>query len=319
MNPARHGDTRHGIRQARVAILGTLTAGLVLSGRLAAAQTNVVAPPPQQLSFTRPESWALAYFTAATLLSGLETPATRRPGDVSLGLEVGWLPALTPAEQLVGFNGTDSLDLNQAPFLPRPRVSVGLPAHFSVIVAAVPPVPMYGLKAALLAVGLERPIIEKPSWTFGLRGYGQIGWVRGAYTCPASVLAFSPGSPQNMMGCDATSSDTASLRYAGGEASVAYRARASSRFSPHASIGVNYMDVGFQVDALTYGYVDRTHYLSHGTAASASAGVSYRLTSRFNVGVDLFYAPLTVRRGLGAPLQVDSLLNVRALVSYRIR
>jgi hypothetical protein len=272
-----------------------------------------------QLPFTRPESWALAHFTAATLLSGLETPATRKPGDVSIGLELGWLPSLSPAEEAVGFNGIDSLDLNQAPFLPRPRVTVGLPAHFAVIVAAVPPIPMYGLKAALLAVGLERPIVERPSWTFGLRGYGQVGWVRGAYTCPPSVLAYSPGSAQNMMGCDAASSDTASLRYLGGEASVAFRTEASSRFSPHASIGANYMDVGFQVSALTYGYPDHTHYLSHGTAVSGSAGVSYRLTSRFDMGVDLFYSPLTVRRGPGAPIQSDGLFNIRALVTYRIR
>jgi hypothetical protein len=280
---------------------------------------QMVMPPAYQLAFTRPESWALAHFTAATLLSGLETPATRKLGDVSLGLEFGWLPSLTPTQELVGFNGIDSLDLNHAPFLPRPRVTIGLPAHFAVIVAAVPPVPMYGLKAALLAVGLERPIVEKPSWTFGLRGYGQVGWVRGAYTCPASVLAFPPGSPQNIMGCDAKSSDTASLRYVGGEASVSYRTEASSRFSPHASIGINYMDVGFQVDALTYGYLDHTHYLSHGTTVSTSAGVSYRLTSRFDMGFDMFYSPLSVRRGLLAPLQQDGFFNIRALVTYRLR
>lgn len=316
MSDMLHIDTRPRVRSAWLLVASTALAGLLtVFTAPAAAQVQTTF----QIPFTRPESWALAHFTAATLLSGLETPATRRPGDVSLGLELGWLPALTPAQELVGFNGIDSLDLNQAPFLPRPRMLVGLPARFAVIVAAVPPVPMYGLKAALLAVGLERPIIEKPSWTFGLRGYGQAGWVRGAYTCPASVVAFPAGSPQNMMGCDATSSDTASLRYVGGEASVAYRTEALSRFSPHASIGINYMNVGFQVHALTFGYLDHTHYLSHGTAISASAGVSYRLTSRFDLGVDMFYSPLMVRRTIGAPLQSDGLFNIRALVTYRLR
>src|SRR5512139_1918050 len=98
MNPVQHGDIRHDIRQAGLAILATLTAGVVLSARPAAAQANVVTLPAQQLSFTRPESWTLAHFTAATLLSGLETPATRKPGDVSIGLELGWLPRLDSAQ-----------------------------------------------------------------------------------------------------------------------------------------------------------------------------------------------------------------------------
>jgi hypothetical protein len=316
MRPTPATDTRRPSRPARLVAAAIACAGLLTAvASPAAAQVQTTF----QIPFTRPEAWALAHFTAATLLSGLETPVTRRPGDVSIGLELGWLPALTPTEELVGFDGIDSLDLNQAPLLPRPRVTIGLPAHFAVIVAAVPPVPMYGLKAALLAVGLERPLIEKPRWTVGLRGYGQVGWVRGAYTCPASLLAFPPGSPQNMMGCDATSSDTASLRYVGGEASVAYRTEASSRFSPHASIGINDMDVGFQVDALTYGSLDHTHYLSHGTTVSTSAGVNYRLTSRFDVGVDMFYSPLSVRRAAGAPIQTDGLFNVRALFTYRLR
>jgi len=318
MKQVLHADTRRRTRPAW--LLAALTAGVLPAfASPAAAQMQMVMPPAERLPFTRPESWVLAHFAAATLLSGLETPATRKSGDVSIGFEFGWLPHLTATEQLVGFNGIDQLDLNHAPFMPRPRVTIGLPARFSVIVAATPPIPMFGLKAALLAVGLERPIVERPSWTFGLRGYGQLGRVRGAYTCPPSVVAFPAGSPDNIMGCQAPSSDTASLRYVGGEASIAFRSEASSRLSPHAAIGVNYMDVGFQVDALTYGYLDHTHYLSHGTTLSTSAGVIWRLASKFDLGVDLFYSPLTVRRGAGAPLQMDGLFNIRALVTYRLR
>ncbi len=316
MTPTRHADARHPRRPARLAAVVFACAGLLPAfAAPAAAQVQTTF----QIPFTRPESWAMAHFTAATLLSGLEPPATRKVGDVSIGVEFGWLPTLSPAQEQVGFNGSHPLDLNQAPFLPRPRVTVGLPAHFAVIVAAVPPIPMYGLKAALLAVGVERPIVERPSWTFGLRGYGQIGHVQGAYTCPPSDVAFPPGSPQNIFGCDAASSDIATLRYFGGEAIVAFRTEASSRFSPHAGIGVNFMDVGFQVHALTFGYLDHTHYLSHGMVPSFSAGATYRMTSRFDLGMDLFYSPLSVSRSVGAPITTDGLFNVRVLVTYRIR
>jgi hypothetical protein len=273
----------------------------------------------EHLSFDRPESWALKYFASATLLGGLETPATRTPGSVSIGLEAGWMPSLSSAQQFVGYNGTESMDLNKAPFIPRPRVAVALPGRLSLVVAAVPPISMFGLKAKLLALALERPIYESPALSVGLRADGQIGTVRGSYTCPARTLAYQPGSAGNLDGCQAVSADTATLRYAGGEASIAYRPGRSPRFSPHAAIGVTYMNVGFQVNALTFGMIDHTHYLSQGVAVSGSAGISYQLTGRLSLATDIFYSPLLVRRGVGAPTQNDGLFNVRALLIYRMR
>lgn len=285
----------------------------------APAAGQMVMSPVESLPFDRPESWALKYFTSATLLGGLETPRTESPGSVSIGLEADWLPALSTAQQFVGYDGTQAQDLNKARFFPRPRVTIGLPASLSLVVAAVPPVPMFGLKTKLLAVGLARPVYETPALAVGLRVYGQVGTVEGSYTCPASRLAFAPGSPGNPDGCQAASTDQASLRYAGGEVSVAYRPDARSGLSPHASLGVAYMDVGFQVNALTYGMIDHTHYLSHGTTVSASGGISYRLTTRLVLGTDVFYSPLSVRRGFGAPAQNDGLFNIRTLVTYRMR
>ncbi len=285
---------------------------------LAAAQTQMVMPPAEQLPFTRPESWVLAHFDAATLLSGLPTPSAR-PWSVAAGLELGWLPPLDATQRRVGFNGMEEEDLNKSPVLPRIRFTIGLPARFSAILGVTPPVTMFGVRASLLALGLERPVVERTRWTLGLRGYGQFGSVRGDYTCPASVVAFEPGSPGNTAGCNAPSSDVAKLRYVGGEASVAFRPNGSSRFSPHAAVGLSYMDVGFQVDALTFGFVDHTSYLSHGTVFSASGGVNYRMSSRFTLGVDAFYAPLSVSRAAGQPTRNDGLFNIRAMVVYRLR
>jgi hypothetical protein len=282
------------------------------------AAAQMIMNSVEHLSFDRPESWALKYFTAATLLDGLETPSTQKPGSVSIGLEVGWLPALTSAQQRVGYFGTAGQDLNKAPFFPRPRVTIALPASLSLVVAAVPPITMFGLKTKLLALALERPVYETPVLAVGLRVYGQLGTVQGSYTCPASRVPFEPGSAGNPDGCQAASSDTASLRYAGGEASVAYRPDAPYRLSPHAAIGIAYMDVGFQVNALTFGMIDHTHYLAHGMAVFASGGISYRLTTRLRLSLDVFYSPLSVRRFFGAPVQNDGMFNARTLITYRI-
>lgn len=64
----------------------------------------------QNVSFDRPEAWALKYFASTTLLSGLQPPEQsldgQRIGSVTVGLELGWLPALDPGQTKVGFNGT---------------------------------------------------------------------------------------------------------------------------------------------------------------------------------------------------------------------
>jgi hypothetical protein len=307
-------------RRPIVRLAGGLAVGtFVLLVMPAPARAQMVMSSVEHLAFDRPESWALKYFSAATLVGGLETPGPQPSGSVSLGLEAGWLPPLSDAQQRVGYYGTESQDLNKAPFFPRPRVSIGLPWRFSLIVAAVPPVPMFGLKTKLLALGIARPVYEGRSWTGGLRAYGQVGTVQGAYTCPASTVAYAAGSPGNRDGCQAVSSDTAALRYVGGELSIAYRRAASSRLSPHAAFGVTYMDVGFQVNATTFGMIDRTHYLSHGTAVSASGGISYRLSGRFALSTDMSYTPLSVRRSFGAPVHNDGLFTARTLLAYRLR
>ena len=215
----------------------------------------------EHLSFDRPVSWALKYFTSATLVGGLETPRTQKPGSVSIGLEVGWLPRLTAPQQLVGYDGTRAQDLNKAPFFPRPRVAIALPGSLTFVVAVVPPVPMFGLKTKLLALALERPVYETPALAVGVRVYGQLGSVQGSYTCPARTVAFEPGSVGNPDGCQAASSDKATLRYAGGEASVAYRPDAPYRLSPHAATGTRLHERGLPGERADL-RDDRSHPLS---------------------------------------------------------
>jgi hypothetical protein len=305
-------------RLALVAVCGVVACGLparVLAQSEEADHGHVI----DRIRFDRPESWALKYFASATLLDGLETPRSREFGALSIGLELGWLPRLSAEQRKIGFNGTKPEDLNKAPFFVRPRLTIGLPARVSLVVAAVPPVRSFGITPRLIAVAVERPVVEFLRWIVGVRGYGQLGTVRGAYTCPQSVLGFEPGSPGNLYGCQAESSDTATLRYAGGQVSVARLPASGRGLSPHAAVSVNYMDLAFEVNARTFGYLDNSHMASRGVTWSASAGVEFPVTGRIGANVDVFYAPLSVRRGFGASPENDGLLNVRALLAYRFR
>ena len=192
------------------------------------------------LGFERPESWGLKYFASTTLLNGLQPPEPiegRRVGSITVGLELGWLPSLDEGQTRIGFNGRAHQDLNKAPILARPVVRVTLPWKLTAIAAAPPPFRVFGVNPHLLALGLERPLWQSTNWSLTWRGYGQFGSVKGAFTCPSSVLAFAPGSAGNPTSCVGESADVASLRYAGSEFQVAYRIPRVPKLVPHVSDG----------------------------------------------------------------------------------
>jgi hypothetical protein len=282
------------------------------------ASAQIVTAPIETISFDRPEAWALKYFTSTMLLSGLGVPDIVQPGSIRIGFEFGSIPALSPTQARVGFNGTKQEDLNKAPMFARPRLSVGLPWRLSLIVAANLPIKTFGVTPRLLAVGLERPMVARGGWSVGWRISGQTGTATGAYTCPEGVLAFEPGSAGNAYGCKALSSDVATLRYAAGELAVTRRIERLHGLTPHASVAVTYMNSMFHVNALTFGYLDRTLLKTDGVTWSVSAGVGHSLTKRISAAIDVFYTPLSVVRTPNAPSSIDGLLNVRALISYRV-
>lgn len=276
----------------------------------------------EHIGFDRPEAWGMKYFTSVSLLSGLQPPQAPEDyhaGSINGGFEIGWIPALDAGQRQIGFDGTTPEDLNKAPVFPRAIVRIGLPHKFTVVVAAPPPLHVFGVTSHLFDFGLERPIVLRLRWTFSWRGYGQVGSIKGAFTCPASVLAFTPGSAGNPTACVAESADVASLRYAGTELQFAYRPSRMPKLVPHLAVGGNFIDGVFHTHAQELSGLDETRLWTHGGTLSTTGGVSYLLTKRAAFTVDVFYSPLGVKRNATAPLTNDGLFNVRALLSYSFR
>ena len=274
------------------------------------------------VEFDSPEGWAMQYFSSVTSMSGLQPPVTsveeRRVGSVTVGLEADWLPALSAARQKVGFAGRKDLDLNQAPVFMRPSVRVGLPWKLTLVAAGPPPLEVFGVRPSLFAYGVERPIWQNDQWRFGWRGYGQIGSVRGAFTCPASAVGnlASASSPASV--CIAESKDVASLTSWGTELQLAYRPPRMPKLSPHVAFGGNYLDNKFQVDAPLAARQDRSRLWSRGKTVDITWGASYLLNKRMAFTVDAYYSPLWVHRSATSPVAIDGLFNVRAMISYTL-
>jgi len=273
----------------------------------------------EHLDSDRPEAWAMFYTTAVTLPAGLGPPQLRKPGSVAAGIELGSFPSLDKEQRTVGFNGTKEEDLNKAPVFARPSVSIGLPGDFSLTLAYVPPLRVYGLKPHLLAVILERPLLQLKGWRAGARLYAQTGTVEGAFTCSNDVAKETPGSPLNPFGCEEESSDVATQAYAGIELSGAYGIDVLGGLSPWIAVSANYLDTKVRVDALTFGIRDRTQLHADSWNYGFSTGISYPIDRRVSVSAGVFYTPLQVRRGPDATSsQNDAFWNFRATLVYRL-
>ncbi len=278
-----------------------------------------VAPATEDLDSERPEAWAMFYFTSVSLFSGLGTPKSRDLGDVEAGLELGNIPTLDEEQRTVGFDGTKEEDLNKSPIFARGRLTIGLPWKLSLLLGYTPPIKVFGVKPHIFSYGLERPVYERGPWTLGLRAYGQVGHVEGAFTCPGEAASKPPGSPGNPYGCEGKSKDKVTTNYWGLELSGSYRADALRGLTPWVSLAGNYLDTRFQVKADTFGFRDRERLKADTGTVTLGLGLLYPLTEKIDVSVGMSFTPLWVTRPPATSDDTDPLLNARSVVTYRFR
>ena len=283
------------------------------------ARAQFVIDFTQELEFDEPEAWAMKRTAALSALTGLEVPRRLEAGEFQVAVEGGSVPSLSEDEQRVGFGGTKLEDLNRTSVFGRVRLTVGLPAGFSATVGYVPPVEVGGVEPDLLSLAIARPLYESESWRLGLRVFGQTGTIEGDVTCDRATVASGSGPPGNPFRCEAPSNDETSLDSYGAELGVTFRAGKSGKVWPYLTASAFFLDAEFQVDARYNGLIDRTLLVTDGWLYAGTAGISYRASDRFGLGAEVFYAPLDVIRPPNTTTQDDSLLNVRALLSYRIR
>lgn len=284
----------------------------------ALAQDVPVVEITEDLDFDRPESWAMKYFANVTLLTGLGAPREREPGAVEVGVEAVWIPHLSEGDRTVGFDGTKPEDLNKLPAYARPRVTIGLPGKLSLTASYVPPLEVEGVEPNLFTLALERVLFQGDAWGLGARLYGQVGEIEGDFTCTADDLQAPPGAPGNRFGCQEESSDTYDIDYYGFELIGSHRFGQLGAPEVHFGAAASFLDLEFQVDALTFGFRDRTLQRTDGWTYSLTAGARWPLGERSHFTGEVFYAPLSVERPPERDEENDALLNARLMVGFRV-
>lgn len=308
------------VRRCRIAVT---TLGCCLALSLVSVSPSLAQPIfefTQELDFDAPESWAMKLFTATSLPSTLGPVERSEPGRIDLGFELIQVPHLDLEQRTVGFGGFKEEDLNRSPIWARLRLDVGLGGGFTLGLGWVPPVEVDGVEANLVSLALSRPIAGGQRWSLGLQLRAQNGEAQGDFTCAAGGdESFAPGSAENPFGCEAPSNDEVTMDSWGADLVWGLEARSPKAPSWHLAVGWSQLDLAFQVDALTFGFRDRTRLETNGDIVHFAAGASWTLGERLGITSELFYTPLDVQRiGQSSP-EDDPLLHLRVLGRWRLR
>jgi hypothetical protein len=283
---------------------------------VSSARAATVIAGKQEIDFDRPESWAMKYYASITLFTSMGTPRPLRFGQVRLAAEGDWIPNVSEAQRVVGFDGTKAEDLNKLPAIGRLRVSVGIGWKLSLSLSYLPPIEINGVQPNLFELALGRPFLLARNFTVGATAYGQVGNVTGAFTCAPREVDAGSDPVRNPFGCTAPSHDSVDLNYFGVEVSASYRIVPAHGLEPYVSLAGNYMNLGFGVNARYAGTIDHTRLATQGATVSMTGGLIFPLTRHLDLAGEVFYSPLTVARP-NQDEHIEGLFNVRALVAYR--
>jgi hypothetical protein len=229
---------------------------------------------------------------------------------------------MSDAERRLGSNGTSLQDVNKTRVFGRIRASVGLGKGIALELGYTPPVELGGAKPHFFALALGRPFRLSDAWRLGVRGYGQIGKIKGDITCSADQAAAGDDIQRNPFLCVEPSKDASYQNVIGFELVGGYDGR--SRLKPYVGLLASYMDLEFDINALySDGRVlDHTIQLTSGSTLSATAGLTYAAGERWRVTAEVFYGWLSIVRPPLSPPATSSgnkgLLNGRVFVAYRV-
>lgn len=276
------------------------------------ARAQIVVEGTEDLDFDRPESWAMKYFASLSLLTGMGVPDPLGKGAIALGFEGGFVPQLSEDERRVGFVGTKVEDLNRTRFFGRIRGKIGLSENYALELAYLPPFEVDGTKPNLFAVSIGRPFALSDTFQLGVRGYTQVGTIRGDITCSSEDL-----EGENPFRCEDRSNDELGQFLLGAELTAGYVS--DSPLRPYVGLAFNYLDLEFQIDARYSGVVDRMLQVTDGGTISLTTGLAWVPTPKWTVTGEIFYSWLSITRPPATSSSNEGLLNGRFLVSYRIR
>lgn len=250
------------------------------------------------------EARLLAFYSAPVAFSPAEAPERARAGALRVVVEVAPVPVPPRSLEETSYCYTgDVAQSRLAAALPRPRVTLALPAGIAVEASYLPPVTVANAtpNLASLALSVARVVRGGASdaaarsadggtvVTLALRAHGTFGTVKGPITCPRDGLQQT--DPVGRCYGTAPSHDTFHPDMAGLEG-IAGARRGGGRLGVYAGGGVTRLEPRFQVGFRDgNGALDQTRIRVSLTRGSLFGGATYRLGGGVDLSAQLYSVP----------------------------
>ena len=235
------------------------------------------------------EARTMATFEVPLAFSAAAAPTRHPRGVWHFGLEVSSVPNVdretaTPTFCRPG-KGPENTDLLFA--LPRPRVSLSLPAGFVLEASWAPPIRVAEVKAHLFGVGLARMTsLGTGDAVLSLRVHGSFGVIKAPITCPDEAL--EDAASECYQGT--RSDDSFKPNVLGVEAAIGWPL--GRMFRPYLGAGYNHLAPRFQVNFTDqFGEPDRRKVTVDLHRAALFAGVGWQATTALELTGELYAVP----------------------------
>jgi hypothetical protein len=235
------------------------------------------------------EARTMATFEVPLAFSGARAPVRQPAGTWHVGLEVATVPNVDPETATPTFcrpgKGPENTDLLFT--LPRPRVSLVLPAGFVVEASWAPPIRVAEVKAHLVGVGITRVTpLGTGTAVLGLRAHGSFGVIKAPITCPDEAL--EDAASECYQGT--RSDDSFKPNALGIEATIGWRL--GRMFRPYLGTGYNRLAPRFQVNFVDqFGEPDRRRVEVDLNRVALFAGVGWQATTALELTGEMYAVP----------------------------
>jgi hypothetical protein len=265
--------------------LGALGAAALLASTAAAQGPNDDCFPSRSSN----EARTMAKFGVPLAFSAAAAPERRASGGLRVGLELSYVPTIdretaTPTFCRPG-KGPENTELLS--LVPRPRVSLTLPAGFAAEASWIPPMRIAEVQANLVSAALSyTATVDARSTAVSVRAHGTFGVIKAPITCDDAALA----DPMSECYQGTRSDDAFHPNVFGIDVAVGWRLGRSLR--PYMGAGYSRLAPRFQVNFTNqFGEVDRRKVTVDLNRAVLFAGATWRATGAFELSGEIYSAP----------------------------
>jgi hypothetical protein len=265
--------------------LGALSAATVVASTATAQGPNDDCFPSKSSN----EARTMAKFGVPLAFSAAAAPERGPVGGFRVGLELSYVPTVdretaTPTFCRPG-KGPENTELLS--LVPRPRLSLTLPAGFALEASWIPPVRIAEVKANLVGVALSQTMsVGDRGAALTFRAHGTFGVIKAPITCDDAALA----DPTSECYQGTRSDDAFHPNVFGIDVALGWSLGRSLR--PYMGAGYSRLAPRFQVNFTNqFDEVDRRRVTVNLDRAVLFAGATWRATGAFELSGEIYSAP----------------------------